>query len=868
MLKHEVSDEDFLKFVNNIDDPKTLKEAIGLAVMMNNYSLIQSLLTSKKFEYDPTYVIIGIEYDAFETVFLIRSEHPQSFSENEHLFVNSIVTSFSKSNYCWLAKLFLLKQVIFHMSYRKWEELLSMFEIKVAKENPKDNPLYFATNFVLVVLNLYETCILIEKEYPLLNSTVNSLTTYIIGIWALFIKDMKEEKIRSIIYEKDFGRRDWLDIISEYDISDLLNNKNMEKIALELWESQYDIKGTIFECSSSFSILKSNMFSKPRDFVDEYMFYNLKQRNLSKYAHHMCQFQVWMKSMKIKFVVEAIFLFALAVTFQYYLLGAINSGDTLNQAYSTLKSQYSLQSEIERALDNYSTEAIKYYDDMKITVYISVVSFFYPFRIILEIIFAYKTKRNISLLTFSNILDMTFCIVFMYRLVKEYAYYEVDLDNYSQSHRKAIRYYENIYEFNNDEILIDVIYWIGAFCLWVRLLFMFRLTKFLGPLIKMIASMIWEIIIFMILFIIVLIIYSSIGTLLFYTVASYQDFWTTFITLFSAALGNFDFTVLTSQPKGQLTGDLYLASFLILNCILFLNLLVAILTTTYTNFEAKKFVLYISEILKFRSSQDYDKRASGLTSSPPPWNLLSLLMSPFYFTKVNQVKLNTFVLHVCYIPVLLITTLIFIAFNFFIIPFAFLKGIAIKVQFIFYRKSKQRLHRRILSLLVFITLGVFILFLNLCVDLAFFFKHMYQSKIKYKSEKSKSKQISISSFEIIERKVEQELNKGVEAISASEMSIFARDEIKVLKLIQRVVFGDLNNFSDTKPLMDQINDYSLVIYNISNKYLVKKSICFRINILWFSKYYDSLNLEIYNKGIKIMLYNKTNSTTEITKSKK
>ena len=810
MLKHEVLDEDFLKFINNIDDPQTMEEAIGLSVMMNNYSLIQSLLTSKKFEYDPTYVIIGIEYDAFETVFLIRSEHPQSFSENEHLFVNSIVTSFSKSNYCWLVKLFLLKQVIFHMSDRKWEELLSMFEIKVAKENPKDNPLYFATNFVLVVLNLYEICILIEKEYPLLNSTVNSLTTYIIDIWASFIKDMKEEKIRSIIYEKDLERRDWLDIISNYDISELLNNKNMEKIALELWESQYDIKGTIFECSSSFSILKSNIFSKPRDFVDEYMFYNLKQRNLSKYAHHMCQFQVWMKSMKTKFVVESIFLFTLAVTFQYYLLGALNSGDNLDKIYASIMSQYSNQSDIDSAFLAHATEPIKYYDDMKTTVYISIVTFFFPIRIILEFIFSCKTKRSPKLLSFINLLDVTLCAIFIFRLIKEYAYYEVGLNGYTQKHKMAVRYYENIYQINNDTIFIDVIYWIGAFSLWMRLLVMFRLTQFLGLLIKMIILMIWEIVIFMVLFIIVLVIYSSIGSLLFYTVLSYKDFWTTFITLFSASLGNFDFTILSNQPKGKLTGDIYLMTFLMLTAILFLNLLVAILTSVYSNLETKKFVLYISEILKFRSSQDYDKRASGLTSSPPPWNLLSLLMSPFYFTKVNQVKLNTFVLHVCYIPVLLITTLIFIAFNFFILPFAFLKGTAIKVQFIFYRKSNQRLYRRILSLLVFITLGVFILFLNLCVDLAFFFKHMYQSKIKYKSEKSKSKQISISSFEIIERKVYQEINKGIEAINTWEMSIFARNEIKVPHLIQRVVFGNFHSLSETKLLMNQIKNYYLV----------------------------------------------------------
>ena len=343
--------------------------------------------------------------------------------------------------------------------------------------------------------------------------------------------------------------------------------------------------------------------------------------------------------------------------------------------------------------------------------------------------------------------------------------------------------------------------------------------------------MIWEIIIFMILFIIVLIIYSSIGTLLFYTVASYQDFWTTFITLFSAALGNFDFTVLTSQPKGQLIGDLYLISFLILTAILFLNLLVAILTKVYQNFESKKFVLYISEILKLRSLLGYDKKASGLISIPPPLNLLPLIMSPLYFTRLNQAKLNTLVLHVCYIPVLLITTLIFIVFNLFILPFAFFKGIAVKVQFLFYRKSKIKMNKRILSLLVFILFGILILLLNLCVDMVYFFKHMYQNELNCISKKIKTKQILLNSFNIIEKKIENDIDEGAEVINTSEFSQFLRNENCVFDKIQKVIYGDFQNIVDAKVYMNQIKDYSLV-FLLSHQYLAKKNTCFRINILW------------------------------------
>ena len=658
------------------------------------------------------------------------NEYPQDIAEDEHVFVNSIVTSFSKSNYGWLAKLYMLKQVIASMSYLKCEELLGIFEAKVHKSRSQDNPLYFATNTLLVILNLYEACMLIENEYSLLSATVTSITSYIIKVGSVFVAELKEDRIRPIVYEPDFERRDALDIISKYSIAELLESNNMQKVSLELWESQYDVKGNVFECSSAFSIVKLDMFAKARDYVDEYMFYNFKQRNLSKLAHHMFQFKVWKKSMKARFLIETMLLLWIAVIFQYYFLGALSSGDKLDKIYSSILSKYASQTDIDNAFDAKAIDATQYYDDMKITVYISILSFFYPIRIVLEALFAVKTKRKIKLLTFTNLLDCTFWVVFVVRLVKEYAAYEVDLSNYTQKHKMAVRYYENIYKYNNDSLLIDFIYWIGAFVLWIRFLYMLRLTKFLGPLIKMISLMIWEIIIFMVLFMIVLVIYSSVGTLLFYSVTEYKDFWTSFITLFSWTLSNFDFTVLSRQAKGELIGDIYLLSFLILTSILMLNLLIAILSSVYSNFEDKKLVLYIFEILKLRSTMNYDKQASGLVSTCSPWNLLPLLISPLYFTRTNQIKLNNFVLHICYIPVLIVTAVVFIAFNIAVIPFAYVKGVAIKLKLLFYRKPKTHLYKRMYSVVLFVIAGVVILLMNLCIDLMFLFKHMYQTTIR------------------------------------------------------------------------------------------------------------------------------------------
>jgi fatty-acid desaturase len=150
------------------------------------------------------------------------------------------------------------------------------------------------------------------------------------------------------------------------------------------------------------------------------------------------------------------------------------------------------------------------------------------------------------------------------RIGREYDAYQKGLDGYESHEKKAIRYFENIYEYEDDEILLDVLYSIAIGALWVRILYMFRLTRFLGPLLKMIFMMLWDITIFMVLFGILLVIYASIGNLLFYTEDGYADFWASVVTLFGSALGNFDLNLLDNTNKGKLVGELFIISFVIL----------------------------------------------------------------------------------------------------------------------------------------------------------------------------------------------------------------------------------------------------------------------------------------------------------------
>ena len=111
----------------------------------------------------------------------------------------------------------------------------------------------------------------------------------------------------------------------------------------------------------------------------------------------------------------------------------------------------------------------------------------------------------------------------------------------------------------------------------------------------------------MIIYICQLIVFATIGNLLFIDVPEYRDLYIACKTLFDASLSNYEFSTLENCDKGKIVGDIYLITFIILNAILLLNLLIAILSSTYALLERKKLVLYINEILKLRSSLEYDK---------------------------------------------------------------------------------------------------------------------------------------------------------------------------------------------------------------------------------------------------------------------
>jgi hypothetical protein len=285
----------------------------GVLIMKNKFTLTKKFLEKTKHSFNPIFVKIAMENDSFDIVYLLKYIYPQSFTVHENTYFNSLLISFQRSFSCWLAKIHMMKSLMEHTSYYIKAQAFLLFMLQsIEKEEPANNPLYYAPNLLLLACNIVEICRLLTFKFAFLRAYTEKIEEIVVNVAAYYIEEMEDEDaIRAIVFEKDFEHRDSLTLLSLYDIVPIMNNKNMEKIALELWTLAYDVKGNLMTTSSALKIILYDSFNKPRDILADFFFLNWKYRTMDRYEHHLYQFAVWKKSMAAKYFVTGIFIFVL-----------------------------------------------------------------------------------------------------------------------------------------------------------------------------------------------------------------------------------------------------------------------------------------------------------------------------------------------------------------------------------------------------------------------------------------------------------------------------------------------------------------------------------------------------------------------------
>lgn len=100
LIDKEKSHLECKAFITKIPKDQNLREIICLLILKDKNKLVNEILK----EYDFKIAKIAIENDNFEILFKLRDEFPQEFIKDEKRHLESILTSFAKSNHCYLAK--------------------------------------------------------------------------------------------------------------------------------------------------------------------------------------------------------------------------------------------------------------------------------------------------------------------------------------------------------------------------------------------------------------------------------------------------------------------------------------------------------------------------------------------------------------------------------------------------------------------------------------------------------------------------------------------------------------------------------------------------------------------------------------------
>ena len=163
---------------------------------------------------------------------------------------------------------------------------------------------------------------------------------------------------------------------------------------------------------------------------------------------------------------------------------------------------------------------------------------------------------------------------------------------------------------------------------WARVFFVFQASKAFGPLIKILTSMLVDVSRFAIIYVLAFVTFFTVGRIMFIELEDFQQSSRAIAYLFSACLGNFDFTIFNEpMTLPYYSGYLFLILFLILMSIILTNFIIAILTNVYMIWHKYDEGLYLRQIVMIRQVLQKHDIHSSLISAIAPLNLVTVPFS-------------------------------------------------------------------------------------------------------------------------------------------------------------------------------------------------------------------------------------------------
>ena len=161
-------------------------------------------------------------------------------------------------------------------------------------------------------------------------------------------------------------------------------------------------------------------------------------------------------------------------------------------------------------------------------------------------------------------------------------------------------------------------------------------------------------------------------------------------------------------------------------------------------------------------------------------------------------------------PILIGTIIVFLIINLILLPLTYVKSIIVKIQVLFDKKTESPTSKRVIVLLIFISLGWTVVMINLGVELYAFVLHLYESDVTYRKEKSNIQYISSETYKKLQNKFWIDYEEKIEAVTFIEMSTYSRDMMKITPILRALLFARQVKNMDFKKQIFTLQEYSRI----------------------------------------------------------
>lgn len=193
-------------------------------------------------------------------------------------------------------------------------------------------------------------------------------------------------------------------------------------------------------------------------------------------------------------------------------------------------------------------------------------------------------------------------------------------------------------------------------------------------------------------------------------------------------MGTWNFRIYDDFSLGPYIGKVFHIVVIIVNMILFLNLVVAVLSETYSRFSKVKLGFYYDGVVDAISSVKYDKNYGALITAVPPFNIIMFFMVPIFMLTKNPRRLkslNNAATLATFIPISGILIIIFAVLNICLIPFAYIFTLIHKGKLCMSLRIYKSRKEIVIDFLMFLLLGIVFLSLSQITDIYYFTKHLF-----------------------------------------------------------------------------------------------------------------------------------------------